>query len=420
MSMRGFSYLFGMIGPFYLLLIIKQTLLYNVYIITNVNRVCLVIMNISDEFWNASLEDVKRGYIQHTYEYRCLLCEHKTEKGVIYPEEGFFYDAERSMRHHIENVHQSVFEHLIELDKKWTGLTDHQNALLRLFYQGKSDAEVQKEMDIGSASTIRNHRFVLKEKERQSKVFLVLMELLKERDKHQPAYASHPQSEGVKQHRYDVSQQEREKILKKYFPDGADGPLSAFSKREKHKLVVLEEIAKRFEKDRIYNEKEINQILQDAYHDYVMLRRYLIDFGFLDRKPDGSQYWLKKDGMGEDGKQMNRKEELKQLYKETKVEAGVYQIKNTKNQKVFIGSTRNLKTLNGQQFTLRMGSHINKSLQEEWNEYGEDTFSIEVLEILKEKEDGYFDVKDALKKLEEKWMEKLQPYGDRGYHQLKK
>ncbi|ABO50362.1 hypothetical protein Dred_1837 [Desulforamulus reducens MI-1] len=37
-------------------------------------------------------------------------------------------------------------------------------------------------MGIGSTSTIRNHRFVLKDKERQAKLILAIMELLK--DKH--------------------------------------------------------------------------------------------------------------------------------------------------------------------------------------------------------------------------------------------
>ena len=48
------------------------------------------------------------------------------------------------------------------------------------FYQGKSDKDIQKELEIGSSSTIRNHRFVFREKERQAKVFLALMELLNE------------------------------------------------------------------------------------------------------------------------------------------------------------------------------------------------------------------------------------------------
>lgn len=113
---------------------------------------------------------------------------------------------------------------------------------------------------------------------------------------------------------------------------------------------------------------------------------------------------------------MNRKAVLKQQYKEMKVEAGVYQIKNTINQKVWIDSTRNLITINGKQFQLKMGSHPNKQLQAEWQEYGEDAFVFEVLEVLKKKETGYFDEADELKKLEEKWLQQLQPYGEHGYH----
>lgn len=90
---------------------------------------------------------------------------------------------------------------------------------------------------------------------------------------------------------------------------------------------------------------------------------------------------------------MDRKKELKQLYKETPIEAGIYQIKNTKNHKIFIGSTKNLKTLNGLKFMLDTGGNRNHELQKEWLEYGKDVFEIVVLEILKKKETGYFDEK---------------------------
>lgn len=116
---------------------------------------------------------------------------------------------------------------------------------------------------------------------------------------------------------------------------------------------------------------------------------------------------------------MNRKKELKMQYKETKIQGGVYQIKNTINGKVFIGSTLNFKTLNGRKFELEMGVNTNKLLQKEWNEYGKDHFIIEELEILKVKEDQYFDAKRELKKLEDKWLNELQPYGERGYHSEK-
>lgn len=250
-------------------------------------------MNVSDSFWNSSIDELKQGYIRENDYYVCLLCGKRTELGVIYPVDGVYYDAEKYMRIHIEHTHGSVFEYLIVLDKKLTGLTDHQNSLLHLFHQGKSDSEIQKEMDIGSASTIRNHRFVLKEKERQSKVFLVMMELLKEKDQHAPSIVDIHKSATMVDDRYNITQDEAEKVLKKYFPDGTDGPLSNFKMQQKHKLIVLREITKRFQGNHNYTEKEVNEILKTVYEDHVTLRRYLIDYGFLDRQPDGSQYWLK-------------------------------------------------------------------------------------------------------------------------------
>lgn len=116
---------------------------------------------------------------------------------------------------------------------------------------------------------------------------------------------------------------------------------------------------------------------------------------------------------------MERKKELKQLYKETKTEAGVYQIKNTKNNKIFIGSSMNLKTMNGKRFELRLGNHRNKMLQKDWKEFGEESFIFEVLEVLEKKEGKYFNANDELEKLEEKWFAKLKPYGERGYNQKK-
>ncbi len=376
-------------------------------------------MSVAERFWNASVEELKAGFVEEEDQFVCLLCGKRIEKGIVYSEDGVLYEAGRFIRVHIEKAHESVFEYLIQLDKKLTGLSEHQNSLLRLFYQGKSDREVQKELGIGSASTIRNHRFVLKEKERQSKLFLVMMELLKEKDKHAPSMVSPHQTATMLDARYHVTQEENEEILKKYFPEGTDGPLKAFSPKEKHKLVVLREIAKRFEQDRVYNEKEINQILKDVFHDYVTLRRYLIDYGFLDRKQDGSEYWLKTDSSRKEEEPVNRRDELKQQYKETKTEAGVYQIKNIKNDKIFIGSTMNLKTINGKRFELRLGSHKNQMLQKDWNEFGEEAFVFEVLETLKIKEDGYFDAKYELEKLEEKWIDRLQPFGERGYNRAK-
>jgi hypothetical protein len=235
-------------------------------------------MDISELFWNASLDELKRGYVETEHHYICLLCGKYFEKGIVYPEDGVIYESLRYVRVHTEKSHGSVFDYLRQLDKKLTGLTDHQKSLLGHFYEGRSDKEVQTALGTGSASTIRNHRFMLKEKERQAKLFLAIMELLKEKDRYAPSF---------------ISVHKNARMVDERFPAGGTGPLQAFPRKEKHKLVVLRELARRFDPARFYSEKEINNILQPAYGDYVTLRRYLIEYGFLDRKIDGSQYWLK-------------------------------------------------------------------------------------------------------------------------------
>lgn len=141
----------------------------------------------------------------------------------------------------------------------------------------------------------------------------------------------------------------------------------------------------------------------------------MIEYRFMERKAYGSQCWLKESSKGGDG-EMDRKAELKQLYKDEETQAGVYQIRNMANQKVLVLSTMNLRTMNGKKFGLKMGNFMNKELQKEWNKFGEEAFAFELLEVLEMKKDEYFNAKEALEKLEEKWLNKLKPYGERGYN----
>ncbi|MGG0737519.1 DUF2087 domain-containing protein [Niallia taxi] len=246
-----------------------------------------------DVFSNASLEELKKGYKEDSDAFVCLLCGDVIEKGIIYPYQEMLYEAERYMKLHIERNHQSVFAYLIGLDKKITGLTEHQSNLLGLFYQGKSDAEVQKELEIGSASTIRHHRFVLKEKERQAKTFLALMELLKEKDNHAPSFIPVHKTAKMVDDRYNITEEEQEKTVRKYFEDQQEAKLKKFPLKEKQRLIILREIIKHIDNDKTYSEKALNDILKPIYEDYALIRRLLIEYGFIDRKDDGSEYWVK-------------------------------------------------------------------------------------------------------------------------------
>lgn len=118
-------------------------------------------------------------------------------------------------------------------------------------------------------------------------------------------------------------------------------------------------------------------------------------------------------------KKMDRKKVLKQQYREIPIEAGIYTITNKKNGKVCVVSTRNFKTINGVKFSLENGGYANKKLVEEWKEYGKDAFSFEIVEVLKPKEDPYYNEKEELAKLEDKWLDKLLPFGEKGYNNRK-
>ncbi|MEG0260186.1 MAG: DUF2087 domain-containing protein [Lysinibacillus sp.] len=251
-------------------------------------------MNLEQLFWQASVEDIKQGYQVEDKILTCLLCGDQIEKGIIYPHENVLYEAERFMQLHITEQHQSVFHYLNGLNKKMTGLTDHQSHILRLFYEGKTDQEVKEILEIGSAATIRHHRFALKEKERQAKTFLAMMELLKEHDLKEDVFVPIHKTATMVDERYDVTHEEEQKLLEKHFPNGIGQSLSRFPKREKHKIVILRAITKLLDASKQYTEKDLNECLKPIYEDYVLIRRYLIQYGFMDRKDDGSAYWVKK------------------------------------------------------------------------------------------------------------------------------
>jgi hypothetical protein len=117
----------------------------------------------------------------------------------------------------------------------------------------------------------------------------------------------------------------------------------------------------------------------------------------------------------------NRRKELIEEYKLTHTPMGIYQIRNLANGKVFVGAALNLPgILNSNKIQLRSGGHPNKNLQAEWNEFGGESFAFEVLDELSATEGAGYDYRQDLAFLEELWLEKLQPYGERGYNPKKR
>ena len=116
-----------------------------------------------------------------------------------------------------------------------------------------------------------------------------------------------------------------------------------------------------------------------------------------------------------------KKRELKRAYRQKPRLMGVYQIRNAVTDRVLVGASLNLDgILNRHKFELKIGSHRNKALQTEWRVFGSASFAFEILDELTPKEGSGRDYKAELAVLEELWLDKLQPYGDRGYNERKK
>jgi hypothetical protein len=114
---------------------------------------------------------------------------------------------------------------------------------------------------------------------------------------------------------------------------------------------------------------------------------------------------------------MDRKALIRQ-YKETRRPAGIYRIRNTTNGKSLVGASTDLPSmLNRLRFQLGSGSTLMPELQADWNRLGPDAFAFEVLDTLEPPPDQPgWDPADDLRELEQLWLEKLSPYGERGYN----
>ena len=63
--------------------------------------------------------------------------------------------------------------------------------------------------------------------------------------------------------------------------------------REKRKIVVLRKIAALFQPGEKYSEIQINTMLKEVFADFATIRRYLIEYGFMERTKDCKEYWVK-------------------------------------------------------------------------------------------------------------------------------
>jgi hypothetical protein len=245
---------------------------------------------------NRNLEEIKKGYYFDNSSgiYHCLICGETFEVGEVYSMKGRFFEAFKAVDFHSIEEHGSMIELLLELDKKYSGITDNQKGILKDVYNGLSDKEIAKNNGI-SPATVRHQRFGFREKAKQAKAYLAIFELVEE------ALNNNGKEDFVELHngatmvdeRYVVTNSEQEQIVNSYFESVDPLKLKSFPTKEKRKIVVLRKISTLFNISKRYSEKEINEIIKPVFADIATIRRYLIEYGFMDRTTDCKEYWLK-------------------------------------------------------------------------------------------------------------------------------
>lgn len=315
---------------------------------------------------NAAIDDFKRGYIWDSKKagFLCLICG------------DFFSENEEDMSNHV-SVHGTAMERLLLLDKKYTGFTEIQKEFLEMVSKQYNDKEIA--LNLGCAeSTIRNMRFALRERARQARAFLAVIELAEEK-----------------------------------MPSVSNLKLRAFPVREAKRMALLPRFANLFEPNRDYTEAEVKKIIKTIYDDDAIIRRYLINYGYLSRTADGSRYYKKCEV--DSVNSVNRKE-LTNKYKHQEIEMGIIEIYNKINGYSYVDICTNLyKPFESIKFKLSLGKFKVKKLQEDWTTFGENSFEFRVVEKLKpkdgvEEKENVGDLKELLNLFIESKEEKLKLY----------
>ena len=218
----------------------------------------------------------------------------------------------------------------------------------------------------------------------------------------------------------------RRKVLEAFFTDGILEKLPA---QHKKRLIVLERFAVRFEPGRRYSEQEVTGLITPLFDDYCTIRRLLVEEGLILR--ENGAYWREGSAIGQvvnqalpKGsrvmKQESERAQMKRIYQQSSPDMGIYQIRNSVNGRIYVGSCKNLEgTRNSRLFQLKMGKAVfSRELQADLDQFGAESFEYSVLAVLDPPEPAG-NADRLLAALELHWLEELQPFGERGYNSVR-
>lgn len=105
-----------------------------------------------------------------------------------------------------------------------------------------------------------------------------------------------------------------------------------------------------------------------------------------------------------------RRKALTQSYKLALPPMGIYAVRNLADGRMLVDQSTNLTgALNRHRTELKLGSHRNKALMDDWRAHGETGFVFEVLEKIEERPEPDFDYKAEMTRLLALWHTRVPP-----------
>jgi hypothetical protein len=240
---------------------------------------------------DASIKELKQGWLEDcpSRSRICVHCGKRFSRGQVYPFGDELLTSRAAADRHVRETHGSAFAAILAAGKTATGLSEVQETVLRGLYSGSDDGELAKALGDKALSTVRSHRRNLRLKAAEARFFLAAMELAEERTRDESRFVDFGPGLPVRDERADVTGEEAAAIEKTFMRP--DGSLSRIPPKEKQKLVILRRLAELFERGRAYSDAEVRSLLGAVHEDHALLRRYLVDYRFIERDDEGRRYW---------------------------------------------------------------------------------------------------------------------------------
>jgi len=229
---------------------------------------------------NLSLTDLKNGWHSTETGFACNYCQ------ATWPQTS----SPQQRQEHLELVHGGNRAQLLHLKSRYNTLTPKQQDLLTAFASGIKDQELADQLQV-AAATIRHQKFTFREKAKQAKLYLAIYESVFAHPDSSDQLIEPPAQATMLDDRWLITEDEIAQTLQQYFNfDQEPIRLKRWPKKQKTIIIVLTRIITEIPIEQPLTEPEINSFLKPVYFDYVTVRRYLIDYGFLQRSTDGREY----------------------------------------------------------------------------------------------------------------------------------